>query len=358
MTFDEARALFPVLERVAYLNAGSFGPLASPTSEVIADQLRRDVERGRAGKPYVDEMQEARSALRGLIAALLETTPEHVALTSSTTDGCNIVLAGLGLRPDDEVVTTDAEHFGLAGPVFASGATVRVARVQELGPEEAIEAIVAEITARTRLLAVSHVLWSNGVRLDVHALKERTGLPVLVDGAQSVGAVPVDVRALDYYTVSGQKWLCGPDSTGALYVADVDTLRVARPGYFAQESFEPGGRYVPRGGALRFDPGWLSVASLKGLATAIGLAPKWRFDRIREISEHCREALADRVHVVTPPKQAGLVTFRHQDDPETLTARLLEQRVVVRSIPRTPWVRASCGWWTSDQDVERLAGAL
>ena len=79
-------------------------------------------------------MQAARAALRGLIATLLGAAPEHIALTYSTTDGCNIVLAGLGLRPGDEIVTTDAEHFGLAGPVFASGATVRVAQVHGLEP--------------------------------------------------------------------------------------------------------------------------------------------------------------------------------------------------------------------------------
>jgi L-cysteine/cystine lyase len=358
VTFDEARAQFPVLERVAYLNAGTFGPLAQATVDAISEQLRQDLEQGRSGKAYIEEMQAARATLPGLIASLLAATPEHVSLTYSTTDACNIVLAGLGLRPDDEIVTTDAEHFGLAGPVFTSGATVRVARVQELGPEEALEAIVAEITPRARLLAVSHVLWTTGVVLDVHALKERSGLPVLVDGAQSVGAIPVDVGALDYYTVSGQKWLCGPDTTGALYVADVESLRVARPGMFAQESFEPGGRYVPRQGAQRFDSGWLSIASLKALATAIGLAPEWRFARIEETAAHCRDALAARAQVVTPPQQAGLVTFRPEDDPEALTARLLERGVVVRHLPGTPWLRASCGWWTNEDDVERLASGL
>jgi L-cysteine/cystine lyase len=354
MTFEEARALFPVLERVAYLNAGTFGPLARATADAVAEQLRRDVEFGRGGKPYIDDMLAARAALRALMAELLVTTPEHIALTASTTDGCNIVLGGLELGPEAEIVTTDAEHFGLAGPVFASGATVRVARVQELGPEEIIEAIVAEITPRTRLVAVSHVLWTTGVALDVRALKERTGLPILVDGAQSVGPIPVDVGSLDYYTVSGQKWLCGPDSTGGLYVADVEALRVARPSYFAQQSFDPGGRYVPRLGAQRFDSGWTRVSALKGLATAIGLAPEWRFERVREAAARCRDALAQRVQVVTPPDQAGLITFRPEGDADELAARLFEHGVVVRSLPGTPWVRASCGWWTSDEDVERL----
>jgi L-cysteine/cystine lyase len=281
-----------------------------------------------------------------------------VSLTASTTDGCNIVVAGLGLGPDDDIVTTDTEHFGLAGPVFTSGATVRVAQVQGLGADETLEAVLAQVTPRTRLLAVSHVIWTSGVVLDVYALRERAGVPVLVDGAQSVGAIDVDVGALDYYTVSGQKWLCGPDSTGALYVADVDTLRVARPSYFAQESFEPGGRYVVRAGAQRFDPGWISVASLKGLATALALVPEWRFERIAEAAAHCRDVLAERVRVVTPPGQAGLVTFEVEGDPEEVVAKLLAEDVLVRNIPGTSWLRASCGWWTSDEDVERLAKAL
>src|SRR5207248_8880054 len=134
-------------------------------------------EHGRSGKPYIEEMQEARRTLRQSIADLLGAAPERIALTTSTTDGCNIVLAGLGLRPEDEIVTTDAEHFGLAGPVFTSGANVRVARVQELGADEAVDAITAEVTRRTRLIAVSHVLWTSGIVLDMHALKERTGLP-------------------------------------------------------------------------------------------------------------------------------------------------------------------------------------
>jgi L-cysteine/cystine lyase len=352
VTHQEARALFPVLERVAYLNAGTFGPLARSTADLMSEQARIDVEEGRAGKPYFDAMIAARGDVRAKVAALIGTTAEHVSVTSSTTDGCNIVLAGLGLQPDDEIVTTDAEHFGLAGPVFASGARTRVATVGTKHGDELLDAIVAEVTPRTKLLAVSHVYWTTGAVLDVHALKERTQLPVLVDGAQSVGAIPVDVGTLDFYTVSGQKWLCGPDSTGALYVADVEALRVARPSYFAQESFEPGGRFVARAGAGRFDPGWTSVAALRGLANALTYPPDWRFERIRELAARARDSLDG---VVTAPDQAGLVTFAPQDDTEAVVARLLEHGVVVRNLPGTPWVRASCGWWNDESDVERLA---
>jgi L-cysteine/cystine lyase len=137
-TFDEARAQFPVLDEIAYLNAGSMGPLARPTVEAMADREHADLESGRGGMPYIEAMLALRKRVREGLAATIEVTPENVALTASTTEGCNIVVAGLRLRPEDEVVTTDTEHFGLLGPLHASGATVRVAEVRTLPPERAL----------------------------------------------------------------------------------------------------------------------------------------------------------------------------------------------------------------------------
>ena len=139
-------------------------------------------------------------------------------LTTSTTEGCNIVLGGLGLGPDDEIVTTTDEHFGLLGALATSGA-----RIVVVAPDA--DAIRAAVTPRTRLLALSQVIWTTGRILPVLDLRAETGIPVLVDGAQSVGAIPVSAAGLDYLTVSGQKWLCGPDATGALVVADPEAAR-------------------------------------------------------------------------------------------------------------------------------------
>jgi L-cysteine/cystine lyase len=358
MTFEEARAAFPVLERFAYLNAGTCGPLPRPVVEAIAERRLLDLELGRSGPPYFDWVLEARERVRGKLAAAIAVPPENVALTRATTNGCNIVLAGLDLGADDEVVTTDAEHFGLVGALGASAARVRVASVGALAGEEALEAILAEVGPRTRLIALSHVLWTTGNAIPVTELKERTGVPVLVDGAQAVGAVPVDASPFDFYTVSCQKWLCGPDATGALYLADPDSLRVVFPSYFSQDGYEPDGTYTPKPDASRFDDGWLPSGLLAGLEVALEFHPDWRFERAAEMAALCRERLAERVEIVTKPGQATLVTWRADGDPVEIAARAYERGVVIRDLPRTELLRASCGYWTSEEDIDRLVGVL
>lgn len=358
MTPEEGRALFPVLERIAYLNAGTFGPLARPTAEVIEAQQRHELEHGRAGLPWFERILALREELRAELAALVHVRPDQVALTSSTTDGCNIVVGGLGLGGGDEVVTTDVEHFGVLGPLHASGARVRVARVRDRPATEAADAILAEITPRTRLVALSHVAWTTGQVLPLELLRREAGVPLLVDGAQSVGAIPVSAAGFDFYTVSGQKWLCGPVPTGALVVAEPDALAVASPNYLSQSSYEPDGRFEPREGAARFDSGWIPPGYLDGLLAAVAAAPEWRFERAREVTARCRERLAERVEVVTEPDQATLVSFRPGVDPTEVAARLLEAGVIARDLPGTGWVRVSCGYWTSDEDLERLLAAL
>jgi L-cysteine/cystine lyase len=351
VTFEEARAQFPVLERFAYLNAGSAGPLPRAAVEATTARLERDLAEGRSGTAYIEEFLELRERIRHGIAAVLDTTPELVALTDSTTRGCQIVLAGLGLGPDDEIVTSDEEHFGLTGQLHGSGARVVVAEADE-------EALLAAVTPRTRLVAVSHVLWTTGRRLDLARLRPPDGPPLLVDGAQSAGAIPVDLGDVDFYTVSAQKWLCAPEPTGALYVRDPELLNVALPGFLAAQTHEADGSFVPRGGAQRFDSGWIGAATLAGLEAALGVHPEWRYRAAAKAAARCRELLAPHVEVVTPAGHSTLVSFQPRGNPTELVAALAERDVMVRELPGRNLVRASCGWWTSEDDLRRLVDGV
>jgi L-cysteine/cystine lyase len=172
---------------------------------------------------------QLRDDLRRRAAWLMGCPPGTIALTHSTTDGMNLVLRGLRLGRGDEVVTSDEEHPGLLAPLAAlaaeQGVTITVAPFAELADA---------VTAATKLIACSHVSWINGQVADMGALAA-TGVPVLLDGAQGLGAIPVDPRELGcaFYAAAGQKWLCGPDQSGFLYVHEdwIDRLGAPWPGY-------------------------------------------------------------------------------------------------------------------------------
>jgi L-cysteine/cystine lyase len=349
-----------VLARYAYLNTGTFGPLPRVTVEAMQAVERRELEEGRSSRPYFERVLADREELRAEHARLIGTEPDQIALTSSTTEGCNIVLGGLGIQAGDEVVTTDSEHPGLFGGLVSSGASLRVAAIRDLPAADLLAAIQAEITPRTRLIALSHVSWLTGVVLPVGELAGQ-GVPVLVDGAQGAGAIPVDVGELgvDFYTVSAQKWLLGPAATGALYVAPerVEDCRVASPSYFSWKLPE----YELRDTATRFEGSWTPPAAVSGLLASFRFAAEAgeeRFARAREMAERCRALLLARgVEVVTEPDQATLVSWR-MEEPEAAVERLTDRGVVVRDLPGTGLLRASCGYWTSQEDLERLVEGL
>ena len=352
---DVFRAQFPVLDRVLYLNAGTTGPVPRPAAEAATARIERELTAGRCGRDYFDELMALAADLRARYAAALGCEFGSVALTGSTTDGVNTVLAGLDLRPGEEILTTDEEHPGLLAPLARArvrhGITVRVVPWEEL---------VDAASSSTRLIACSHVSWVSGRVMDVPALAA-SGAPVLLDGAQGLGAVPVNVGALGcaFYAASGQKWLCGPEGSGCLYVAPdhVDDLLIPWPSYGSLTRGSDPLDLVPAEGAARFDHGFppgvrssWALASLRVLETP---GWEWVHERAAGLALALVAGLEGRGLEVAPRGRSTLVSWR-VEDPEAEVARLADAGAVVRSVPGRGLVRASVGAWCSAEDVETL----
>ena len=111
------RAQFPVLERLSYLNAGTEGPIPRAAAEAVRRRIDAEAEGGRCGRPYFEALMELAAKARAGYATALGCEPADVALTGSTTDGVNTVIAGLDLRAGDEILTSDQEHPGLLAPL-------------------------------------------------------------------------------------------------------------------------------------------------------------------------------------------------------------------------------------------------
>ncbi len=336
------------------MNAGTEGPLPRQAADAVRQRIELEVATGRAGKEYIESIRELATELRAGYARVLHADPADVALTGSTTDGCNTILSGLDLRPGDQVVTSDEEHPGLLAPLgrlARAGVEVRIAPFAE---------IAEAVGPSTRLVAVSHVSWVSGRVVDTDALTA-TGVPFLLDAAQSIGAVPTDMDELGcaFYAGSGQKWMCGPEGSGALYVRrdQLDELTTPWPGYMSVADPADALNSVPAQDAVRLDhgfpPGLRSAWALASLRVLEDAGWEWVHTRAATLATSLADQLSARGLEVGPRGRSTLVSWK-VDDPDAEVARLAQEGVVVRSILSHGLVRASVGAWSSEEELERL----
>ena len=351
----DLRAEFPVLERVAYLNTGTDGPVPRRAAEAARERVQYELEQGRATPENFGFIMDTAAALRERLSVPLGCEPGDVALTRSATDGMSTALGCTAVGPGDEVLTSDEEHPGLLAPLEharrRNGFSVRVAPFAE---------IAGEVGPNTKLVACSHVSWVGGKVVDTEALRA-AGVPTLLDGAQGLGAVPVDVEELgcDYYAAAGQKWLCGPDGSGYLYVRRevADRRDPPWPNYMSLADAARASELVVHEGARRFDMGVPPPpASAWALAAADLLAEfGWHelIERATSLAASLAAMLAERGAEVAPRGRSTLVSWR-ADDAEADVTRLAEVGFVVRNLPGLGLVRASVGAWSSEEELERL----
>ena len=382
MDFAELRELIPATKSIIYMNTGFTGPDPTPVVDRIRDHLQREAIAGPASIEGLTLVREATAEAQEQAAGLLNAAVDEIVLTHGTTEGCHTVLHGLSWSAGDELVTCSLEHNALANAtaVLEERHGVKVNRLDtppNATRQQMLDLFASAITEKTRVVAISHVQYTCGLKLPVPEITEMAhavGALVLIDGAQTGGTIDLDVHALgiDFYAISGQKWLLGPNATGALYVSR-DHFRTIDPLFQTHEIADKRSQRAetdvianPLG---RFRLTSHNPPLLGGFAEAIKLARSVGLGAIEKQSL----AIADRLRgglrslegcTVTGPQdpaaQCALVSVAVDGwEPAQLVEELwTKHHVSVRAVNNPPAIRFSCAAFNTEEEVDRVLEAL
>jgi L-cysteine/cystine lyase len=275
-------------------------------------------------------------------------------------------------------VTTGSEYIAALGPLSTIGERFGVELVQaEIGADDeaTLKSLDRAITPATRLVVISHVTWTTGTRLPIARIAELAhdrGALLAVDGAQAVGAIPVDVGALavDFYALCAQKWLLGPEGMGALYVAPtaLEHARRTFAGELSYASWDPAAAPRVQPDARRFEIAGYHPPSVVGMARSVAwlsmyVGLEWVHRRGATLAAVAAARLAaiPGVHLLTPTERmATLVTFRIEGWPAAAAFEEISRRsfAIFRTIPALDALRISVGFYTTEDELERFAATV
>ncbi|MBI4909466.1 MAG: aminotransferase class V-fold PLP-dependent enzyme [Acidobacteria bacterium] len=355
---------FPVNERLCYLNHAAVAPLSKRASAAMRWLAEDNLL---YGSLHYDLWLDTYDGIRTAAAALINSTPEEIAIVKNTSEGVATVQMGLDWRAGDKVVAFREEFPANYYPwKLLEGKGVRVEWCSIYDSLQRID----EACAGARLLAVSFVNYLTGYRVDLKGIGEicrRHGTFFFVDAIQGLGAFPLDVRecGIDALSSDGHKWLLGPEGCGLLYVRQERQDEIF-PVEFGWTNVAKYADYSSRDMTLRPDAGRYECGTLNtvgcfGLRAALDLVVEVGVDRIAPVVQ----ALGDQIaHGVTrlgcelaAPRTtecgAGIVSFRHPDVDSRLVVSQLKD-VGIIAAPRQGWVRTAPHYHVPPEGVDRL----
>lgn len=379
MDVQGLRLQIPATQKVVYLNTGWSGPSPRP----VLDEITRVLEYENSEGPTTRHVQDLHHAIkdeaRSAFASFVGAAPDEIVLTDNTTRGINIVLNGLPWQPGDRIVTDDLEHgSGLVPSMHLSkrlGVRLHIVKLRPSDPVPVLlEKLEEAITPHTRLLVLSHIMYSSGLRLplgEVHRMAHRRGARVVIDAAQGPGQVALDLHAAqcDYYAMPAHKWVLGPDGVGALYVRRdlLEELTPAEVSGRAALSYDQQGAFEPNTGSVaKFELTTSSMPLLAGATAAIGFLRSIGMDQIegrwQELARYARSRLSalDGVAITSPPEgptASGLVTFTLAGwEPGAAVEELWKRnRVVARAVRYPPGIRLSIDFFNTQEELDLVA---
>lgn len=360
----------------AYLNYAGIGVVREPVRAAMHEAIERVLAQGVAEYGH---LFAARNAARDAAARLLEAEPAEIALVGNTSEGIQTVADGLDWRAGDQVVVFDRDFPANVHPwrrLERHGVVLRWVPMRA-GRYE-LDDLEAALGPATRLVAVSHVNFINGFRIDldeVCRLAQSVGALVCVDAVQSLGVLPLSVARtpVDFVAAAGHKWLCAPPGTGLLYCRS-SRLELLQGARFGWTGYVGGTDVLHKGAghleydlpllpdARRFEGGMPNLLGHVGLAGALrellDAGPTEVCARVRSLTTRLREGLAERDYTVLSHGDgswSGIVSFVHGDRPD-LPGLLAAANCHVAQPDGK--VRVSPHYWTTDDEITALLDAL
>ena len=386
------REFCPALAGKTYFNYGGQGPLPDPSLEAMVASWRTIQQRG----PFTTEVwpfiEQETARVRQALADLCGVPSHRLALTENVSTGCVLPLWGLPWEPGDELLIGDCEHPGVVAAcqelARRQGLSVAVLPVLELCgstsqsdlPTAVLATLEQRLTPRTRLVVLSHLLWNSGAIMPIAAVAQRLQAHsrqpwLLVDAAQSLGAIPVDDAAphADIYAFTGHKWCCGPEGLGGVALSE-RLLEQAQPTLIGWRSLrqESSADSSFHRDARRFEVATSCVPLASGLTTSLELlaAAGTPAQRLQTIAAGSRrlwqglQSLPGARTLLREPPPAGLVSFTLQDgagtprDTAAVVASLGRQGIWIRRLDHPDCLRACTHITTTDAEIDQLLAAL
>jgi selenocysteine lyase/cysteine desulfurase len=368
-----ARCLFPLTKQFIFMNHAGDSPMSERAKAAVENVMEQLVTR-----PYPEGMsQEAAERLRLSVGRLVGAAPDTIGLVRSTAHGISLLAQGLDWRPGDNVVGARGEYPANVYPWMAlrkSGVDYRLAEPIEgrITPE----AILSLVDQRTRVVALSHVEFWNGYRVDLETIGSelrRRDVIFALDAIQSAGALRLDLAGLpvDFACAGAYKWLLGPKGIGFCYCRP-ELLARLRPVLIGmgtvkrpQEYFEY--QYELADTARRFEESSLSVLEMAAFEAAISLflevGPATVEERVLGLARRLADGLSDRGYQLVEPwprkpqEDSGIVSFRRPGSgPQEVLRDLTAARVVGRT--HADFVRLSPHFYNTPEEVDHVLDVL
>lgn len=363
--FALVRKQLHVPDNRIYLNTGSLGP--SPI--IVTDAVHAMMQQLEAN-PAIEnwgELGDRMEQVRAKVGQFINVDAEDVILTRNTTEGLSAISQSLKLSKGDEILTTTHEHgggeVGLEYLVATRGAVIKKLQMPVPAPskEAVIEAVVSNISSKTKVVMLSHVNTLTGLRMPLDAISKITkpkGIVLIADGAQAPGLIKVNVKSMgvDAYAASGHKWMLGPKETGFVYWSK--ELQQKIDPVFTSSGF----------GSYSASSGTRNVALISGLGVAIdwlNLIGKEKMEnRCNETRAYCLSRLKELKSIVIISPEAdsittGIVSFTLKEgENKKIAAELAKDSVIVKVLPKYNGIRISCHMFVSKQDIDRFIQSL